>query len=97
MDKDLKSIQEVRDLLKEAKAAQEIYSTFSQDKIDEIVERNIKCESCDVKNLCLEKTKREKKRSLNLKSSLEKSYVEHEKKRETKELERELKKWTRPL
>ena len=37
MDKDLKSIQEVRDLLKEAKAAQEIYSTFSQDKIDEIV------------------------------------------------------------
>ena len=37
MDKDLKSIQEVRDLLKEAKVAQEIYSTFSQDKIDEIV------------------------------------------------------------
>lgn len=37
MDKDLKSIQEVRDLLKEAKEAQEIYSTFSQDKIDEIV------------------------------------------------------------
>lgn len=37
MDKDLQSIQEVRDLLKEAKAAQEIYATFSQEQIDEIV------------------------------------------------------------
>ena len=73
------------------------YCLIKNNVIPEIVERNIKCESCDVKNLCLEKTKREKKRSLNLKSSLEKSYVEHEKKRETKELERELKKWTRPL
>lgn len=37
MDRDLQSIQEVRDLLKAAKSAQEIYSTFSQEQIDEIV------------------------------------------------------------
>ena len=37
MDKDLLSIQEVRDLLKEAKKAQSIYSTFTQEQIDAIV------------------------------------------------------------
>ena len=37
MDKDLLSIQEVRDLLKEAKKAQSIYSTFTQEQIDTIV------------------------------------------------------------
>ncbi|SJZ37900.1 acetaldehyde dehydrogenase (acetylating) [Pilibacter termitis] len=36
-DKDLRSIQEVRDLLKKAKAAQAILATFSQEKIDELV------------------------------------------------------------
>lgn len=37
VDKDLKSIQEVRLLLKTAKEAQKILSTFSQEKIDSIV------------------------------------------------------------
>ena len=37
MDKDLQSIQEVRDLLNSASKAQEIYSQFSQSQIDEIV------------------------------------------------------------
>lgn len=37
MDKDLLSIQEVRDLVKLAKDAQKIYSEFSQEKIDRIV------------------------------------------------------------
>lgn len=37
VDKDLKSIQEVRLLLKAAKDAQKILSTFSQEKIDSIV------------------------------------------------------------
>lgn len=37
MDRDLQSIQEVRDLLREASEAQKIYSTFSQEQIDEIV------------------------------------------------------------
>ena len=37
MDRDLQSIQEVRDLLKSASEAQEIYSTFSQEQIDEII------------------------------------------------------------
>lgn len=37
LDKDLKSIQEVRLLLKAAKEAQKILSTFSQEKIDSIV------------------------------------------------------------
>ena len=37
MDKDLLSIQEVRDLLKEAKKAQSIYSTFTQEQIDAVV------------------------------------------------------------
>lgn len=37
MDRDLQSIQEVRDLLKNASEAQEVYRTFSQEKIDEIV------------------------------------------------------------
>ena len=36
-DKDLRSIQEVRDLVAKAKAAQEIYATFSQSKVDTIV------------------------------------------------------------
>ena len=36
-DKDLRSIQEVRDLVAKAKAAQEIYATFSQSKVDNIV------------------------------------------------------------
>ena len=36
-DKDLRSIQEVRDLVAKAKAAQEIYATFSQSKVDAIV------------------------------------------------------------
>ena len=37
MDRDLQSIQEVRDLLHEAHKAQEIYSKFSQSQIDEII------------------------------------------------------------
>ncbi len=37
MDKDLQSIQEVRDLLHEAHRAQEKYSKFSQSQIDEII------------------------------------------------------------
>lgn len=37
MDKDLQSIQEVRDLLKSATEAQKIYSTFSQEQVDEII------------------------------------------------------------
>ena len=36
-DKDLRSIQEVRNLVAKAKAAQEIYATFSQSKVDNIV------------------------------------------------------------
>lgn len=36
-DKDLRSIQEVRDLVAKAKAAQEIYATFSQTQVDNIV------------------------------------------------------------
>lgn len=36
-DKDLRSLQEVRNLLKEAQAAQEILSTFSQCQIDKII------------------------------------------------------------
>lgn len=36
LDKDLASIQEVRDLVKAAKAAQKVYATFSQDRIDGI-------------------------------------------------------------
>ena len=36
-DKDLRSIQEVRDLVAKAKAAQEIYAGFSQSKVDAIV------------------------------------------------------------
>lgn len=38
MDKDLLSIQQVRDLIKAAKEAQKEYSTFSQEKVDKIVE-----------------------------------------------------------
>lgn len=38
MDKDLMSIQEVRDLLTKAKQAQSVYATFSQEKVDKIVE-----------------------------------------------------------
>ncbi len=37
MDRDLLSIQEVRDLIQAAKSAQKIYSTFSQEKIDFII------------------------------------------------------------
>ncbi|SJZ64506.1 acetaldehyde dehydrogenase [Cetobacterium ceti] len=37
MDKDLLSIQQVRDLVKKSKEAQKIYSEFSQEKIDKIV------------------------------------------------------------
>lgn len=37
MDRDLQSIQEVRDLLGEAKKAQSIYSTFTQEQIDAVV------------------------------------------------------------
>ena len=36
-DKDLRSIQEVRNLVAKAKAAQEIYATFSQTQVDNIV------------------------------------------------------------
>lgn len=36
-DKDLRSIQEVRDLVAKAKAAQEIYASFSQAQVDSIV------------------------------------------------------------
>lgn len=38
MDKDLLSIQQVRDLIKAAKIAQKEFATFSQEKIDRIVE-----------------------------------------------------------
>lgn len=38
MDKDLMSIQQVRDLLKEAKKAQAIYSNFSQEQVDKVIE-----------------------------------------------------------
>lgn len=38
-DKDLYSIQEVRDLVAKAKAAQEIYRTYSQEEVDEIVKQ----------------------------------------------------------
>ena len=37
MDKDLRSIQQVRDLLKAAKQAQRILAGFDQDRIDRIV------------------------------------------------------------
>lgn len=37
MDRDLQSIQEVRDLIAAAKAAQEVYSEFTQEKIDVVV------------------------------------------------------------
>jgi len=37
MDKDLLSIQQVRDLIKAAKVAQKLYSTFTQDQIDRVV------------------------------------------------------------
>ena len=36
MDKDLLSIQQVRDLIKAAKTAQKEYSTFTQEKVDKI-------------------------------------------------------------
>ena len=36
-DKDLRSIQEVRNLVAKAKAAQQIYADFSQDQVDRIV------------------------------------------------------------
>lgn len=36
LDKDLMSIQEVRDLVKAAKAAQKVYATFSQERIDAV-------------------------------------------------------------
>lgn len=38
MDKDLLSIQQVRDLIKAAKIAQKEYSTFTQEKVDKIIE-----------------------------------------------------------
>ncbi|MGL4568931.1 MAG: aldehyde dehydrogenase family protein, partial [Fusobacteriaceae bacterium] len=37
MDKDLLSIQEVRDLVRDSKKAQKIYSNFSQEEIDKLV------------------------------------------------------------
>ena len=37
MDKDLLSIQQVRDLIKAAKVAQKLYSTFTQEQIDRVV------------------------------------------------------------
>ena len=37
MDRDLLSIQQVRDLVKSAKIAQKLYSTFTQEQIDKIV------------------------------------------------------------
>ena len=37
-DKDLQSIQEVRDLVARAKEAQKIFATFDQARIDRIVE-----------------------------------------------------------
>ena len=45
MDRDLQSIQEVRDLLSCAKKAQNIYSTFTQGQIDEIV-KELSIEAC---------------------------------------------------
>lgn len=44
LDKELKSIQYARNLIKNAKQAQSIFATFSQEKIDGIV-RHIACES----------------------------------------------------
>ena len=38
MDKDLLSIQQVRDLLKAAKTAQAIYAEFTQEQVDKVVE-----------------------------------------------------------
>ena len=37
MDRDLLSIQQVRDLIKAAKVAQKLYSTFTQEQIDKVV------------------------------------------------------------
>ena len=37
IDKDLRSVQEVRDLLRQAKQAQKILAGFDQDRIDRIV------------------------------------------------------------
>ena len=37
MDKDLLSIQQVRDLIKSAKVAQKLYSTFTQEQIDKVI------------------------------------------------------------
>lgn len=37
MDRDLLSIQQVRDLVKSAKIAQKLYSTFTQEQIDRVV------------------------------------------------------------
>lgn len=50
-DKDLVSIQEVRNLIKEAKEAQSKFSSFDQYKIDEIVQTVAKEASKEAKNL----------------------------------------------
>lgn len=42
MDRDLLSIQEVRDLIGKAKIAQKVYSSFSQEKIDFIIKELVK-------------------------------------------------------
>lgn len=73
------------------------YCLIKDDVIPGIIEDKKKCENCDVKKTCLGNRREERKESLRLKRNLEKSYVEHEKKRGIKELERELKKWTKPL
>lgn len=38
-DKDLQSLQEMRDAVEKAKAAQQVYLDFSQEQVDRIVER----------------------------------------------------------
>ena len=37
LDMDLQSIQEVRDLIRDAKKAQEVFGTFDQHRVDQIV------------------------------------------------------------
>ena len=59
MDRDLLSIQQVRDLVKSAKIAQKLYSTFTQEQIDRVVYAIVQ----EMKNHYVEPSKKSQRRN----------------------------------
>ena len=50
LDRDLQSIQEVRDLIANAKKAQQVLATYSQDKVDKLI--------CEIAKACAAESER---------------------------------------